>query len=113
MSINVHFVAKRDIIVKSTGEEDVQITYYNNVWMTPSEVSRKIQESDKGFKQAYIDWVLSTSEWVLEDIYDYSSYMEKVVGQRMVNVGEEHVKEFSAWCDLMESKGYVIELEVY
>lgn len=104
MSMNIFFKALREVVVKKTGKTDMQVVEYE-VWQTPTKVTYEIYES-KDPVQAYVDWVLSTSEDEIVDVFDDD---KNYIGRQVVNFGKEHADEFLSWAAMMEAEGYDIK----
>ena len=112
MSINLHIVAQREIEVVKTGVRQTQYVDYRFTWQTPTEVTGRImQATDR--KQAYIDWVMSTStDWVVSITYaEEDVFCDNPIGTEVYNSGKEHIDDFTAWCNYMETNGYEIKFE--
>ena len=61
MSMNIHILASRNVIVEKTGEKSVQEEYFDE-WQTPTKVSYEIEKSDD--KLFFVDKKLSDEELV-------------------------------------------------
>ena len=111
MSTNINIFAEREIEVVKTGSRQTQDIYYSFTWQTPTEVTEKImQATDR--KQAYIDWVTSTSKDELINTYaDEDILCDNPIGTKVYNSGKEHINNFTAWCNYMEKEGYEIKFE--
>ena len=111
MSINLHIVAQREIEVVKTGARQTQYADYRFTWQTPTEVTGRImQATDR--KQAYIDWVTSISKDEFVNTYaDEDVFCDNPIGTEVYNSGKEHIDDFTAWCNYMETNGYEIKFE--
>jgi hypothetical protein len=114
MSTNIHFYAKRDIIVKQNGKPDVQVKLID-VWQTSTEDTHKIIGSDNPI-QAYIDWVLLN----FDRDYKMPTYAPndpfgdgEPIGEKIINEGREHVDKFKKNIAALESDGWVIVAEAW
>lgn len=114
MSTNIHVRATREIIVVKTGVSEIQTQTCSMIWQTPTVITKAIMACEDK-KQAYIEWVLSKCVDETQLVYaeDDIFHDKPPVGFETVNYGKIHVEEFNSWCDIMESKGYVIEFESY
>lgn len=122
MSMNIQFIATREIKYKdksgswkTTTQDDI----FYDVYQTPTNVSYVIHKSDNKV-QAYIDWVKAISEnWNEEvPVYDYDCEMDEnfeypIIGTKIVNPGEEHIKLFLEWVEAQETEGFTIQTEVW
>lgn len=77
-----------NITVRAESEELSEETYFNCL-QTPTIITLSILQS-KDPMQAYIDYVMSVSNDVVEDVYDYDISLEPV-GERTVNLGAIHI----------------------
>ena len=69
-----------------------------------------MQATDR--KQAYIDWVTSTSKDELINTYaDEDILCDNPIGTKVYNSGKEHINNFTVWCNYMEKEGYEIKFE--
>jgi hypothetical protein len=111
MSINIAFIAKRDITINCTGKQEVQQEYFDSCWMTPSHITRSIIDSEDPF-EAYRQWVLSVSYDEIEDVFAEDDFMceREPIGSRVYNMGEIHVKSFNEWLQQRREDGYDIEV---
>jgi len=109
MSINIGFVAEREIITPA-GVKDIQRLYIDGVWQTPTEVTKRIYQSRNPIR-VYVSWVLSVAEDVLEPVYaDDDLFCEKApVGVRKVNYGKQHVCEFMKEVALLKKLGFTVK----
>jgi hypothetical protein len=113
MSINIHFTGTRDILVIKTGKQEVQDISFGLVLQTPSNITRKIMQSEDPFA-AYRDWVLSEFTDETQEIYDDDDdWCEKPIGYKTVNYGVEHVEEFNAWLQQANEAGYKVVAECW
>ena len=112
MSINIHFIATRDIQVIRSGHVGTQKICFNE-WQTPSDVTRQIMASPDPI-QAYKAWVLSICEDVEVDVYDSGDvFSEQPIGKEIHNYGREHVAEFEEWLTMCERECYTVEAEAW
>lgn len=122
MSMNIQFIANRKIKHKDRAgkwKNTTQDDRFYGVYQTPTNVSYAIHNSINKV-QAYIDWVKALSEnWNEEvPVYDYYGEMDEnfeypVVGTKIVNQGEEHIKVFLEWVEAQEAEGFTIQTEVW
>lgn len=114
MSTNIHVRATREIIVVKTGVSEIQSQTCSMIWQTPTVVTKAIMACEDK-KQAYIEWVEAKSKDETQLVYEENDIFHEraPIGVEVVNYGKIHAEEFKAWCDIMESKGYVVEFEAY
>lgn len=109
MSTNLYIFAQREIEVVKTGSRQTQREEYRDVWQTPTRNTEKIMQAEDK-KQAYIDWVLSTSKDEFVNTYAYEDvFCDNPIGTKVYNSGKEHLIDFIAWCNYMEKDGYEIK----
>lgn len=110
MSTNIHFEAKREIIVVKTGHRDIQVTHFN-AWQTPTEETRKIHAAADPFV-AYKQWVLSNSEDVIVEVFADDDILEErpPIATRTFNAGLDHINQFDAWLKEMEENGWEVSV---
>jgi len=114
MSINVEFLAHREILVLKTGKVETQERFID-IWQTPSDVTMKILKSDDPI-EAYKDWAISSSEEIEEEIFEdddgllFSDEPPKVIGTRIIHPGKEHVEELNEIIELLTQDGYDIDV---
>ena len=109
MSTNIHFAAEREVVVVKTGKTDIQRIYFDPVWQTPTQVTYEIMKGDP--IQGYRDWILrECSRDEILDVYAEDDYFEEraPVGQRIYNVGKDHVARFDEWLAMCEAEGYTV-----
>jgi hypothetical protein len=109
MSINIHFIATREVIVVKTGKTTIQEINFNT-WQTPTKVTWEIMGSADAI-QAYKDYVLceyTQDEEILiyadDDIFGEGN----PVGKNIYNSGKEHIAEFEDWLTICEEEGYTV-----
>jgi len=109
MSINIHFIAEREIYVPSINKYDLQIEHID-VWQTPTDVSRDIHKA-KDVVQAYFNWVLSVSEEIEKPVYaDDDIFCEKEpIKYEKYHPGKEHIEELKDEFDVLKKEGYKIK----
>ena len=123
MSMNIQFIATREIKYKDKSgswKTTTQDDRFYDVYQTPTSVTYLIHESSNKV-QAYIDWVKAISENWNEKVhvYDYDGEMDEnfeypVIGTKIVNQGEEHIKLFLEWVEAREEEeGFTIRTEVW
>ena len=109
MSMNLHVEAVAKAVVTSTGKEITVINRFD-LWQTPTKVTRSCLKSENPEK-AYQEWVRSVSKD--EEIPAYAEddfWQEKdPVGFKIVNYGEDHLKELSDWIAEQTDQGFEIE----
>ena len=111
MSTNIRIFAEREIEVVKIGVKQTRRVYYRFTWPTPTEVTEKIMQSEDK-KQEYIDWILSISEDEIVKVYaEDDDFEENPIGTEVYNTGKEHINNFTAWCNYMETNGYEIKFE--
>ena len=122
MSMNIQFIANREIKYKDNSgcwKTTTQTERFKDVYQTPTSSTYAIHESSNQV-QAYVDWVRAISEsWDKEvTIYDYNGGMTSdfeypIIGTKIVNPGEEHIKLFLEWVETQEEEGFTIQTEVW
>lgn len=114
MSINIHFMAERDIQVLKTKKVEKQIKYFDCVVQTPTEITRKIIASQDPF-QAYREYVLSSCKDYIEPVYADDDFfgLGDSIGEIVKNNGPECVKEFDEWLKTCEENGYIVSVEAW
>lgn len=122
MSMNIQFIATRKIKYKDKSgcwKTATQTERFEDVYHTPTNVTYLIHESSNQV-QAYVDWVRAISEsWAGEvTIYDYnggltSDFEYHIIGTKIVNPGDDHIKLFLEWVDAKETEGFTIHAEVW
>lgn len=114
MSTNIYFVAEREVIVKCTGNTEIQKQYIG-VWQTPTSDTYKIMNSPDP-KMAYVEWVLSEfDEDEEEPIYaEGVTFCEgEPIGFTKFNSGKEHAAKFLRTCEELEAEGWEIRAEAW
>ena len=113
MSMNINFVATREIQVVKTGKIEVQ-TETADVWQTPTKVSYEIKAASDPVK-AYFDWVLQQSQDEQVEVYAEDDVWCEgpVVGYKTYNPGKNHVNELGEWIRSVEEEGYTVKCEVW
>lgn len=113
MSMNINFIAMREVTVNHTGKVSVQVDEYDFVWQTPTKVSYEIQKSNDPI-QAYKDWVMTFSEDKKIPIYadDDIRCEKEPIEFEVVNDAKDQVQRFEDWIKLMEEEGFTIHAEV-
>ena len=122
MSTNIQFIATREIKYKDKSgcwKNTTQDDRFYEVYQTPTSMTYAIHKSSNKV-QAYVDWVRTISEnWNEEvHVYDYYGEMDEnfeypVIGTKVVNRGEEHIKLFLEWVEAREVEGFTIQTEVW
>ena len=122
MSMNIQFIATREIKYKDKSgcwKTTTQTDRFDGVYQTPTSITYVIHNSINKV-QAYVDWVKAISEnWNEEvHVYDYYGEMNEnfeypVIGTKIVNQGEEHIKVFLEWIEAQEEEGFTIQTEVW
>jgi hypothetical protein len=104
----MHFAAEREIIVVKTGQKRIQRINFDDVWQTPTIVTRELMAGDP--VQGYKDWILSRGRDEMVAVYAEDDYFEEraPVGTRIYNAAKEHVAEFEAWLEMCEEEGYTV-----
>lgn len=113
MSMNVHIVGEREILIPSVNKKDIQRIRFGCV-QTPTKVSYEILNSKNPIKE-YKDWVLNRFKDEVENVYaDDDIFCERdPIGTKIHNFGKFHIQELEEWISFVESDGYVIGLEVW
>jgi len=113
MSMNIIFVAQREVTVNRTGKTSVQEEEFDCVWQTPTNVSYDIKNSADPI-QAYKDWVMTFSEDKEWPIYaDDDIWCEKEpIGFDIINDAKYHIERLENWIKVMEEEGFTIQVEV-
>lgn len=115
MSINIHFIATREVQVIKTGKINTQEIKFNE-WQTPSDVTRKIMASVDPF-QAYKDWILTECSIDVEtDVFDEDDIIfqdRDPIGKEVFNAGKEHVAEFEQWLNMCSEEGFEVRAEAW
>lgn len=115
MSINIHFIGYRDIMVVKTGKTEIQTCKFDGVLQTPSDVTNRIMKAENPF-QEYVDWVLAKFDRIeTEPVYaDDDIFNEREpVGYEEFNFGREHINDFHEWLDFSTKAGYNIMPEAW
>lgn len=114
MSMNVNFVAEREIQVVKTGKVEIQSEVWRGVWQTPTEVSYQIAESSDPF-QAYREWVMDGQNDLQEPVYADNDVFHEgpIVGYETFNHGDEHLKDFDGWLKMAKEDGYEVIVDVW
>lgn len=122
MSMNIQFIATREIKYKDKSgcwKNTTQTERFKDVYQTTTKVTHVIHQSGNKV-QAYVDWVRSIlGNWNEEvNIYDYNGEMTAdfeypVLGTKIVNPGEDHIKLFLNWVETQEAEGFTIQTEVW
>jgi hypothetical protein len=114
MSMNIHFVATREIQVVKTGQRETQEGQFKGQWQTPTDVTYQIMSLADPI-QAYRDWILSVTEDYEVDVYAEDDFFRErePVGTETQNDGRYHLKEFDVWITSMTEQGYDISAEVW
>ena len=86
--MNLYIQGSREIIVKSTGKEEVQYTSVD-VWQTPTDITRTILKSDTPIEE-YFKWVRTISE----DDEDFSN---------------NHINEIKDTISVYEREGFIFQ----
>jgi len=110
MSMNIAFVATREIQVVKTGERDIQ-SFSFEVWQTPTDVTYQIARADDSI-QAYKDWVMSHDGCVFTSmIFAEDDPFEEgePIGEEIVDPRVDHLAELDQWLRVMEQGGWVVE----
>ena len=97
--MNLYVYGSRKITVQSTGEEDIQKTYFN-LWQTPTHATRTILKSPD-IKKAYIEW-LNRLNIEPTDITDPVTY-------EIINEVKDLIKKLNDWVEYCEKNGYKLE----
>lgn len=113
MSMNVHIVGEREILIPSINKKDIQRTSFNCL-QTPTKVSYEILNSENCI-QAYKEWILGRFKDEVVDVFaDNDPFCEREpIGTKIYNYGIIHTQELEEWISSAESDGYVIGLEVW
>lgn len=112
MSINIHFVAFREVQVIVTGRIEKQEVHYD-AWQTPTNVTLMINANSNPI-QAYKDWVLRISTPIEEDVFaDDDIFCETPIGKNIWHEGEEEVSRFQCWVKRCLDSGYTIRTEAW
>ena len=122
MSMNIQFIATCEIKYKDKSgcwKTTTQDDRFYDVYQTPTNITYLIHESSNKI-QAYVDWVRAISEsWAGEvTIYDYnggltSDFEYPIIGTKILNPGDDHIKLFLEWVDAKETEGFTIQTEVW
>lgn len=114
MSLNIHFLATRDVVVLKSGKIEKQITNYDGAWQTPTSVSRDIVAS-KDPIQSYKDWVRSIGSDDVFPVYQETDFFHErePIGVEIINTAEEHIKEFEEWLAEMSQGCWNVEVEMW
>ena len=120
--MNIQFIATREIKYKDKSgswKTTTQDDRFYDVYQTPTSVSYVIHKSDNKV-QAYVDWVRTMSENWNEEVrvYDYDGEMTAdfeyhIIGTKIVNPRDDHIKLFLEWVDAKETEGFTIQTEVW
>ena len=136
MSMNIQFIATRKIKYKDKSgcwKTTTQTERFKNVYRTPTNITYLIHESSNKIQayvdwvhessnkiQAYVDWVTTSSEnWNKKvHVYDYDGEMDEnfeypIIGTKILNPGDDHIKLFLEWVDAKETEGFTIQTEVW
>lgn len=112
MSMNLILFGSRDILVKKTGKDEVQIKNIR-LWQTPTTVTRSILSNKTYNKKltSYFEWVLSVSEDEEEMVYDKKDIFceGEPIGKKIVNSGVEHIKHLNKMLSKLKKEGYDFE----
>ena len=114
MSMNIHFVATRKILVIKTGKTDTQEIKFSE-WQTPSAVTRAIMASDDQIN-AYKAWVLSNfTEDQEEDVFADDDIFNdgEPVGKTIFNPGKDHIAAFDQWLLMCQLEGFEVTAEAW
>jgi hypothetical protein len=113
MSINIQFIATREIKVVKTGKTDVQEISFPT-YQTPTEVTFQIKNTVNPV-QAYKDWVMQESQDEVMDIYAEDDLFEECdpVGTRTFNPDRDHCERFDTWLKEVEQEGYEVNVQVW
>ena len=113
MSMNIHFVAVREIIIAKSGKKSTQEIYFDDVIQTPTKVTYEIHGS-KDPIQSYKDWVMQNSKDEKYPIYADDDFLSErdPIGFEVYNFQKEHIARFQEWIDCMIEEGFVIKSEV-
>lgn len=113
MSMNLHIIAEREVLVVKTKKKDVQSIEFG-AWQTPTDVSYKIQKAADPI-QAYKDWVLAQSFDEEEPVYAEDDLWgeREPIGTETYNAGKEHITDLDCWVEEAQDEGYDIEFHVW
>ena len=113
MSINIHFIATREVKVIKTGKINTQEISFNE-WQTPSDVTRKIMASANPV-QAYKDWILSVSNDRIVNIFAEDDIFEErgPIGKEVFNAGKEHIEKFDEWLQMCAEEDFDVRAEAW
>jgi hypothetical protein len=113
MSINVHFLASREIYIPSVKKTEVQEIYFEQAWQTSTKETMTIKSSDNPI-QAYTDWVLARNLTETINIYEEDDYFcDNPIGTKIHNYSEEHIEVFENWLSLCKENGYSVIIECW
>ena len=108
MSMNLHVMGIREVVVVNTGKSEMQIIDFD-LYQTPTNVTKKLLSSND-IAQAYRDWILKNKETFEEEVYaDDDFFCEgEIIGYRTVCYQDEHIKQFDKFIKESKQEGYEI-----
>lgn len=111
MSVNIVFIAIREIQVVKTGVFDVQKTTFP-VWQTPTEVTLNIVRADDPAAE-YKAWVMENKDCVfVQDVFAEDDFLcDNPIGTETVDMRTEHLADFDAWVEEMSQNGWIVGAE--
>ena len=112
MSLNVIFVASREIQVVKTGVIDLQTTTLD-VWQTPTEVSLRITRAEDPVAE-YKVWVMEQKDCVYEqDLFaEDDVWCEHPISTEIVDPRIEHIAALDVWIKEMTQNSWVVSAEI-
>lgn len=108
MSMNLHVMGIREVVVVNTGKHEMQIIDFD-LYQTPTKVTRELLSSND-IAQAYRDWILKDKITYEDPIYADDDFFREgeIIGYKTVCDEEEHIKKFDKFIEESKEEGYEI-----
>jgi len=109
MSMNIQFIAEREVFVPSINKYDKQIEEIET-WQTPTDVTFDIYNAENPV-QVYFNWVLSVSAEMEEPIYANDDIFceREPIRYEKYHPGKIHIEEFKSTLAILEKEGYKVK----
>lgn len=113
MSMNILIEGLRQVQVIKTGKISEQRIQFDAL-QTPTKTTRDIINSSGNSAAVYKEWVLSTSEDQIVEVFAEDDLWEErdPIGTKIENFGKSHVAEFEEWLKMCEEEGFDVSFHM-